>query len=121
MVRVRKTPARATLTVKSRTPSIRRRLEFEYRIPLDDADQLLALPGIQYQVTKKRYELNYQGYFWDVDRFSGSNEGLIIAEIELTRESETFPRPPWLGAEITADPRYLNLNLAQHPFQLWNQ
>ncbi|NOZ75829.1 MAG: CYTH domain-containing protein [FCB group bacterium] len=121
MVRVRKTPSQATLTVKSRTSSIRRRLEFEYPIPISDADQLLALPGVQYQIKKLRYELDHQGYCWEVDRFLELNAGLIIAEIELSEESDVFPSPPWLAAEITGDPRYLNVNLAQHPFKLWNQ
>jgi len=118
-VRIRKTSTEATLTIKVRTPSVRRRLEFEYPILLEDASKLLEILGGKNLITKIRYDVDVEGFHWEVDRFLDANQGLVIAEIELTQETETFPRPPWVAEEITADPRYLNVNLARHPYQHW--
>jgi adenylate cyclase len=117
-VRVRiKDDKRAVLTVKSAGAGIRR-LEFEYEIPLADAKALLDLRegGI---VAKLRYRFPWRGLFWEIDVFEGENQGLVVAEIELRDENEHFERPPWLGQEITADPRYANAALAMTPFSKW--
>jgi adenylate cyclase len=105
------------LTIKSAEAEIRR-LEFEYEIPFADADALFDLRegGI---VAKLRYKLAWQGLVWEIDVFEGENRGLAIAEIELPDENKLFERPPWLGPEITADPRYSNASLAITPFGRW--
>jgi adenylate cyclase len=107
----------AALTVKSAGAEIRR-LEFEYEIPLADANALFELRegGI---VEKLRYELPWQGLVWEIDVFQGENEGLVIAEIELPHEDALFEKPSWLGQEITSDPRYSNAGLAMTPFGRW--
>jgi adenylate cyclase len=117
-VRVRiKDEKSATLTIKSAGAEIRRH-EFEYEIPLADAEALFDLRegGI---VSKLRYELPWQGLVWEIDVFQGENEGLMIAEIELPHEDTLFEKPSWLGPEITADPRYSNAGLAMTPFGKW--
>ena len=116
-VRVRLAGRKAFLTIKgvTRGPS---RTEFEYEIPMEDAEQLLKLcdgPIIE----KTRYRIVHQGATWEVDEFLGENAGLVIAEIELTSEDQPFSRPPWLGEEVTHDRRYYNSNLAGHPYSQW--
>ena len=116
-VRVRLAGRKAFLTIKgvTRGPS---RTEFEYEIPMEDAEQLLKLcdgPIIE----KTRYRIVHQGSTWEVDEFLGENAGLVIAEIELTSEDQPFSRPPWLGEEVTHDRRYYNSNLAGHPYSQW--
>ena len=116
-VRVRIAGDHAYLTVKGATHGIAR-VEFEYEIPSSDAEQLLRLsdgPIIQ----KNRHVIIHDGDRWEVDEFLGDNAGLVIAEIELTRENQPFSRPAWLGAEVTQDPRYYNSNLASHPYKEW--
>ena len=94
------------------------RLEFEYEIPMVDAVGLLRLCQ-QPLVEKVRYVEEFEGHTWEIDRFFGSNEGLMIAEIELTSEDESFARPAWLGREVSGDSRYYNSNLIQHPYSEW--
>ena len=116
-VRVRVSGDRAWLNVKGRTEGVRR-LEFEYPIPADDAMALLALCGSAV-VDKTRYLVRHEGHTWEVDEFHGDNEGLLMAEIELSHEDEPFVRPPWVGAEVSGDARYYNSSLAQRPFRTW--
>lgn len=107
----------AFLTVKGISRGATR-AEFEYAIPLDDAQQLLALcdgPLIE----KTRYVVSYQGSTWEVDEFWGDNVGLVVAEVELLSEDQPFARPPWLGAEVTQDARYFNSSLASVPYGQW--
>ena len=116
-VRVRIAGAQAFLTIKGLAQGISR-LEFEYAIPLADAEQLLKLcdgPLIQ----KMRYIVNDQGNRWEVDEFFGDNQGLVVAEIELQDESQRFAHPVWLGREVSDDARYFNSNLALHPYAQW--
>lgn len=108
---------RAMLTVKSAAAEIRR-LEFEYPIPLADACALIELREGAV-VEKRRHRLPWCGLTFEIDVFQRENEGLIIAEIELPHENAFFEKPAWLGAEITADPRYSNANLAAKPFSDW--
>jgi adenylate cyclase len=118
-VRVRIAGDKAFLTVKGVTRGATR-VEFEYEIPLSDAEQLLKLsdgPIIQ----KNRYVLVHDGYTWDVDEFLGDNAGLVLAEIELTSEDQSFSRPPWLGTEVTQDLRYYNSSLAGYPYPRWRE
>lgn len=116
-VRVREAGDKAFLTVKSAINHLERS-EFEYEIPLADAHEMFALcEGAL--VEKLRYRIPISGHLWEVDEFLGSNQGLVIAEIELERVDEEFLKPDWLGEEVSHDPRYLNSSLAFHPFQSW--
>lgn len=119
-VRVRIAGETATLTIKG-PPSGITRAEFEYPIPLADAavmlDQLCEHPLID----KVRYVVEYAGTQWEIDEFMGENAGLVVAEVELEREDQAFVTPPWLGAEVTGDPRYQNSNLARAPYSTWGR
>lgn len=96
------------------------RWEYEYDIPVAEAREIIRNFAGRRIVEKQRYFPVYDGKRWDVDVYDGVNAGLITAEIELGSEDEPFEKPPWLGADISNDPRYLNVNLAQHPFSKWN-
>jgi len=116
-VRVRVAGDKAFLTIKGLTRGASR-AEFEYKIPVEDAEELLGLcegPIIE----KDRYRVVHEGATWEVDEFFGENAGLVVAEIELTSEGQSFSRPPWLGAEVTDDRRYYNSSLATHPYCDW--
>ena len=108
----------ATVTIKSKGAEVRR-LEVEYAIAVLDAGALLSLrqSGL---VEKVRFMVPWRGHVWEVDVFRGENAGLIIAEIELRHEHETFERPPWLGIEVTGQAQYYNGSLARHPFCQWS-
>ena len=120
-VRVRQWDDKAFITIKSRpVKGSFSRYEFEYEIPVADAETLfrLALPG---SIDKYRYLVPLEGtdLTVEVDEFLGDNEGLVVAEIELESETQTFPMPEYLGQDVTYDPRYLNSYLATHPFHTW--
>jgi adenylate cyclase len=117
-VRIRMVGDSAWLTIKGGTTGYSR-VEFEYPIPTQDALHLLDELCIRPVIDKTRHEVNYGGHRWEIDEFHGANEGLVIAEIELAAEDEHFERPHWLGAEVSDDPRYYNVNLARHPFSRW--
>ena len=95
-----------------------RRLEIEYPISVLDAEALLALrqSGL---IEKTRFIVPWREHTWEVDVFAGDNAGLVIAEIELLREDESFDLPSWLGVEITGQSQYYNGSLARHPFRHW--
>jgi adenylate cyclase len=116
-IRVRIAGELAFLTIKGIGQNITRP-EFEYPIPLDDARQLLEL-RVGALIQKVRHRIPHAGHTWEIDVFTGDNQGLVVAEIELTSENEPFETPPWLGEEVTHDPRYLNANLAQSPSSSW--
>lgn len=116
-VRVRITNNLAVLTVKGITQNMTRQ-EFEYEIPLEDAQALLSLcekPLIE----KTRYIVPYGNKIWEIDKFYGDNQGLIVAEIELSNEKEVFTIPNWVGEEVTQDTRYYNSSLITRPFKDW--
>lgn len=117
VVRVRMADKSGFLTIKSKTVGATR-LEFEYPIPFDDAQTLLSLctPSL---VEKTRYLVDVNGIEWSVDIFSGTNQGLVVAEVELEREDQAVEIPTWAGEEVTGDPRYYNSNLIIHPFSRW--
>lgn len=117
-VRVRIMGDTAKLNLKESTLDIQRS-EFEYPIPLQDAQDLLAGPLIGYAVEKNRHTLEHEGHRWEVDEFLGQNLGLVVAEIELSSRDEDFAKPAWLGEEVSGDPRYLNSSLALTPFTRW--
>ncbi|NUM56166.1 MAG: CYTH domain-containing protein [Candidatus Hydrogenedentes bacterium] len=117
-VRVRIMDGVATLNIKTATVSITRH-EFEYEIPLADAHALLTTSCHGTAIEKTRHCVEYGGKTWEVDVFEGANAGLVVAEIELDSEDEPYERPPWLGTEVSGDPRYLNTSLCQHPYSQW--
>ena len=118
VVRVRIEGHKATLTIKGLTTGVSRS-EFEYAIPEADAgvmlDQLCERPLID----KHRHRERSGGHTWEIDVFHGENEGLVVAEVELASVRDTPALPPWIGEEISSDPRYFNSNLLKHPFRRW--
>ena len=117
-IRVRiKDDSSANLTLKSRSSKLRRR-EFEYAIPTLDAEELISLRR-SCIIEKIRHVVPYGNLNWEVDVFSGENQGLIVAEIELPDENHQIKLPPWIGAEVTGQDRYYNGTLAQHPYRSW--
>lgn len=118
-VRVRKTDDHAYLTLKGPARGLSR-AEFEYEIPTDDADALLALGGGSV-VEKTRYLVPAGPHTFEVDVFEGANQGLVVAEIELSSEDESFERPSWLRAEVSDDPRYRNSALVERPYSTWKE
>ena len=116
-MRVRIAGDAAHLNIKSREAGPSRQ-EFEYAIPLADADALLKL-CVGGLIDKRRHYVRHEGHLWEVDEFAGDNAGLVVAEIELPSEQTEFARPSWLGDEVTDDVRYYNFNLAQKPFREW--
>lgn len=117
-VRVRVAGERGFLTVKGISVGATRR-EYEYAIPLNDAEEMLDTLCQRPLVEKIRYRIPTDGFVWEVDAFGGVNAGLIVAEIELATEDQVFPRPVWIGREVTGDPRYFNANLIAHPYGTW--
>ena len=117
-VRVRIAQNTAMLNIKQSTTDITRD-EFEYEIPISDAQHMLDNLCDGQTIQKNRYTLDYQGHRWEIDEFLDSNQGLCIAEIELNSVDEAYAPPPWIGNEVSQDHRYFNTYLAQHPFQTW--
>lgn len=116
-VRVRLAGPKGFLTVKGISQGFSRK-EFEYEIPVDDALEMLGLSATPV-IEKHRTRILYDGKIWEVDEFEGDNKGLIMAEIELTSQEERFSIPPWIGEEVTGDPRYFNSWLARKPLKNW--
>ena len=117
-VRVRIAGDTARLTVKGITEGATR-AEYEYRIPVADAEIMLDTLCLRPLIEKRRYRIEHQGMTWEVDEFHGDNAGLVVAEIELQDEQQTFTKPPWVGAEVTDDARFYNANLVAHPYRHW--
>ena len=117
-VRVRIARDKAYLNIKSATLGIRRS-EFEYPIPLTDAEEMLANLVDGAVIDKVRYEVRNGAHLWEVDVFHGDNQGLIVAELELSSEDESFATPEWAGQEVSGDPRYYNASLVKHPYCDW--
>jgi len=117
-VRVRIAGEQASLNIKGATLGITRQ-EYEYRIPLADAHELLDTLADGPLIEKIRYHVPHGTHTWEIDVFAGDNQGLVVAEIELASEDEVFARPEWLGEEVSADARYYNVCLVQHPYKNW--
>lgn len=118
-VRIRIAGADGFITIKGKTTGLTR-MEYEYPLPIEDARALLELcegPVIE----KYRRVLDLEGTTWEVDEFIGLNQGLVVAEVELTHEDEPFYKPEWLGKEVTGDTRYYNSSLSKLPFTQWPQ
>ena len=117
IVRVRTIDNKGYLTIKGITVGASRK-EFEYEIPLQDAEELLKIcekPLIE----KIRYKVEDGGVVWEIDEFTGENQGLIVAEVELQSEDQHFAKPDWVTEEVTGDPRYFNSNLIKNPYTKW--
>ncbi len=118
-VRVRIKGDKAFMTVKGiGNESGTTRFEWEKEIAVDEAKALLELceEGI---IDKIRYEVLIENHLYEIDEFQGDNAGLVVAEIELQSEHETFPKPDWLGEEVTGKNKYYNAYLSQKPFKNW--
>jgi adenylate cyclase len=119
-VRVRVAGGQAYLTIKGQAQGITR-LEYEYPIPLADAQDLLEQLCLKPLIEKTRYRLEFGGRVWEVDEFAGENQGLVVAEVELEWPDQPLELPDWVGEEVTHDPRYLNANLVEQPFSRWGK
>ncbi|MBD2019583.1 CYTH domain-containing protein [Leptolyngbya sp. FACHB-36] len=118
-VRVRVAGDRGYITIKGPTRGVAR-AEFEYEIPLDDAEELLDTLCDRPLIEKTRYRIPWGDLAWEVDEFAGENQGLIVAEIELPSVDRAIDLPDWIGEEVSHDARYYNVNLAKHPFTNWS-
>ena len=102
------------MTVKGEPNGIVRP-EFEYEVPVDDAEAMLKALCARPLIEKTRYMVRYEGFVWHVDEFQGDNAGLTLAEVELEQPDEHVPLPSWVGEEVTQDPRYRNSRLVDEP------
>ncbi len=117
-VRVRTVGDKGFLTIKGKEKGLTR-LEYEYEIPLGDADELLDRLCLEPLIEKHRYRIEHAGMLWEVDEFHGVNDGLIVAEVELSSEDQEVELPSWVGREVSDDHRYKNANLVDHPYTTW--
>lgn len=117
-VRLRVQGDNAWLTIKGKTHGASRS-EFEYPIPTADAHAMLDEMCPEGVIDKTRYRIKVGEHVWEVDEFHGDNQGLVVAEVELDSEDQPFERPPWLGEEVTGDPRYYNSALSRTPYGQW--
>ncbi|MFK5913091.1 MAG: CYTH domain-containing protein [Woeseiaceae bacterium] len=117
-VRVRLQGQQAFINIKSATIDITRQ-EFEYEIPLDEAKEMLETLCEKPLISKTRFHVHKAPHVWEIDVFDGDNEGLIVAEIELSHQDEEFVIPDWLGEEVSDDARYYNVCLVKHPYKDW--
>lgn len=119
VVRVRIAGDKAYITIKGENRGATRP-EYEVPIDVDMAQSMLDTLSQSPIIEKTRYICPYRGYTWEVDCFHGINDGLVIAEIELCDENETYPLPPFIGKNVTGIERYYNSNLALHPYTRWS-
>ena len=119
-IRIRISDDLAWLNIKSATIGTHRH-EYEYEIPLPDANEIINTLCRKPIIEKTRHFVIDDGNTWEIDEFDGGNQGLIIAEIELSKIGKSFSKPDWLGQEVTHDLRYYNNNLAIHPYIEWRE
>lgn len=117
-IRVRIAGDKANINIKSATLDITRQ-EYEYPIPLAEANEMLDTLSEGPLIEKTRYHVFHAKHCWEIDVFSGENQGLIVAEVELGSVDESFELPDWLGEEVSDDARYYNVCLVKHPFKYW--
>ncbi len=117
-VRVRIVGEKGTLTIKGLTVGAAR-LEYEYEIPLAEANELLDELCEKPIIEKSRRKIEFDDLIWEIDEFFGVNAGLIVAEVELDDEDQSFAKPSWVAQEVTDDPRYYNANLVREPYCQW--
>jgi adenylate cyclase len=118
-VRIRIYDNNANINIKSAGLTVKR-LEYEYDIPLQDAEQMLDSLCNNVVVEKTRYYVPYGSHVWEIDVFAGENTGLVLAEIELNAVDEEFEKPDWVAEEVTHDRRYYNSYLVKQPYRMWN-
>ncbi|MCK7501223.1 MAG: CYTH domain-containing protein [Comamonadaceae bacterium] len=118
-VRVRVAGGQGFLNIKSGTLGIQRS-EYEYPIPLAEAEEILDTLCEKPLLEKTRHFVRSGGRVWEIDEFAGDNTGLIVAEVELSHPDELFARPDWLGEDVSHDIRYYNSQLARHPYNTWS-
>ena len=118
VVRVRLKNKKAYLTIKGKAQGATRP-EFEYEIPYDEGKELLLM--CKHHIQKKRYIVPFEKHIWEVDEFEKSNAPLIVAEIELQDQAESFQKPSWILEDVTGDHRYSNSALSNNPYAGWNQ
>jgi adenylate cyclase len=106
------------LTVKGPSQGAGRQ-EYEYEIPVADAEPLLRTLCKKPLIEKTRYKIDHAGFTWEIDVFHGENKGLVVAEIELDSEDQHFELPPWAGEEVTGERRYYNAQLVLKPYSTW--
>ncbi|MBE9221073.1 CYTH domain-containing protein [Cyanobacterium stanieri LEGE 03274] len=114
-VRVRVAGNVGFLTLKTKTNGMSR-YEFEYPIPLFEAQEMLRIMCDRPLIEKKRYKIKIEELIWEIDEFFGDNQGLLLAEVELSSENQTISLPPWIDREVTGDLRYYNSNLVKNPY-----
>jgi len=119
-VRVRLAGEQGYLTIKGLTVGISR-AEYEYAIPAEEAQEMLDNLCDRPLIEKTRYKIEFAGLIWEVDEFAGENQGLIVAEVELTHANQSIELPDWIDKEVSDDPRYYNVNLVQHPYSEWSE
>ena len=117
-VRVRTIDDKGFLTIKGITIGATRR-EYEYEIPTADANEMLDELCEKPIIEKTRFKIPHAGLTWEIDEFAGVNQGLIVAEVELESEDQNIDFPPWVGEEVSGDPRYFNSNLIANPYTNW--
>jgi len=117
-IRVRISDDHAWLNIKTATIGTHR-YEYEYEIPMSDANEILDNLCKKPLIEKTRHFVTHDDNLWEIDEFEGDNQGLIVAEIELDETGQSFSKPSWLGLEVTSDLRYYNNNLAIHPYSEW--
>lgn len=118
VVRVRIKGLKAFLTIKSENSGMKR-LEFEYEIPVEEANEMLEKVCDRPIIDKTRYEIKHENHLWEVDVFYGDNDGLVIAEVELKDENEEVILPTWVKNEVTQETKYYNNQLMQNPYKNW--
>lgn len=119
-LRVRDDDGQGRLTIKGR-PNGFARSEFEYAIPAADVAEMIKEFCASRVVEKLRYLVEFGGFEWEIDEYLGLNAGLFTAEIELPSEDTEFPRPPWLGEEVSGIASYTNGALSRLPYSLWKK
>jgi adenylate cyclase len=117
-IRVRIAGDQANINIKSATLDIVRH-EYEYPIPVVEANEMLDTLCDGLLIEKIRYHVPYEKHIWEIDVFGGDNRGLVVAEVELESADENFERPAWLGEEVSDDTRYYNVCLISHPYKDW--
>ena len=119
-VRVRTVDKAGYITIKGATQGIAR-AEYEYAIPFQDAIEMLDTLCDHPLIEKMRYRIAIGDLLWEVDEFAGENQGLIMAEVELSDPEQTIQLPNWIGKEVSHDSRYYNSNLAKYPYTQWQE
>ena len=119
-MRIRIMGEKGFLTMKTKREGIQRD-EFEYEIPLSDAQHMLQHYCDTGIVQKVRHYIHHEGMLWEIDEFKGDNQGLIMAEVELQSIDQQIKLPNWIIKEVSGDPRYFNAMLSKFPFKDWSR